>query len=86
MSRDPEPIFDDENPEWTDQDFAEAKPGALLPANVLAAFGGTESTGETAEKISVSLRLSEDVVRHFKSGGSDWERRIDEVLRRAIAR
>lgn len=86
MPFNPDPVFNDENPEWTDQDFAEAKPAGLLPTNVLAAFGKTKIAEETAGKVSVSLRLSEDVVRHFKSGGPDWERRIDEVLRREIAR
>ena len=31
----------------------------------------------------VSLRLSPDVLTHFKSKGPGWQSKIDEVLRKA---
>jgi uncharacterized protein (DUF4415 family) len=31
----------------------------------------------------VSLRLSRDVIDHFRSQGRGWQSRIDEVLRKA---
>ena len=37
----PEPIFDDENPEWTEEDFARALPPEFLPPEVLALFPNT---------------------------------------------
>jgi uncharacterized protein (DUF4415 family) len=37
-------------------------------------------------KIPVSIRLSEDIVKHFKSGGPGWQTRIDESLRQAVGR
>lgn len=36
-----EPIFDDENPEWTAEDFARALPPEFLPPEVLALFPNT---------------------------------------------
>ena len=37
-------------------------------------------------KVSTTIRLSQDVVDHFKSGGRGWQTRIDEALRDWIAR
>lgn len=36
-------------------------------------------------KIALSLRLSPEVVRHFKAGGRGWQTRIDETLKKVIA-
>ena len=32
-------------------------------------------------KISTTIRLSQDVIDHFKAGGRGWQTRIDEALR-----
>jgi hypothetical protein len=37
----PEPIIDDENPEWTEADFARALPPEYLPPEVLTLFPNT---------------------------------------------
>ena len=37
-------------------------------------------------KVSTTIRLSQDVVDHFKSGGRGWQTRIDEALQDWIAR
>src|SRR5690348_14862880 len=37
----------------------------------------------TAPKKSVHLRLSPDVLDHFRSTGPGWQTRIDEALRKA---
>lgn len=36
-------------------------------------------------KVALSLRLSPDVVRHFKASGRGWQTRIDEALKKLIA-
>ena len=77
----PDPIIDDDNPEWTDADFARAQSAADLPPEVLAAFPRTLAES----KAKVSVAISADVVRSFQAAGADWERRIDEALRKAIA-
>lgn len=85
----PEPVVDDENPEWTEADFVRAKrPHEILPAEVLAAFPRTKARGpqRAPTKIPVSIRLSREVVEHFKSGGPNWQGRIDEALKKAIGR
>lgn len=34
-------------------------------------------------KVSTTIRLSPEVIEHFKAGGPGWQSRIDEALRRA---
>jgi hypothetical protein len=36
-------IFDDDNPEWTEEDFARARPASELPAPFLSAFPKTKA-------------------------------------------
>jgi uncharacterized protein (DUF4415 family) len=82
MSRKP----DKENPAWTMRDFKKAKPAAELPAEILAAFPKTRGPQKAPKKIPVSLRLSPEVVEHFRAGGAGWQSRIDETLRKAMGR
>ena len=35
-------------------------------------------------KVSTTIRLSPDVIHHFKEGGRGWQTRIDEALREWI--
>jgi uncharacterized protein (DUF4415 family) len=78
-----EPVFDDDNPEWTKEDFAKARPPAeVLPPELLGQFKGTRGPQKAPTKIAVSLRLSPDVVKHFKATGPGWQSRIDEALRK----
>lgn len=92
MSRksDPPVIFDDENPEWTEEDFARALGPEHLPPEVLALFPKTlarvRGLQKAPTKRPVSLRLSSDVVDHFRAGGPGWQTRIDQVLKDVIAR
>lgn len=37
-------------------------------------------------KISTTLRLSPEVIEHFRAGGPGWQTRIDEALKRVVAR
>ncbi len=79
MSRKPD--ADAENPEWTSEDFKKAKPADQLPAAILSAFPKTRGPQAAPKKIPVSLRLSAEVVRHFKATGPGWQRRIDDALK-----
>lgn len=92
MSAKPDPkdrkvVIDDENPEWTDADFARARGPESLSPEVLAAFPRTRRRGaqKAPTKRPVSLRLSREVVDHFKASGPGWQTRIDDALKKAIA-
>ena len=74
-----------DNPEWTKADFAKAgRPNAVLPADVLAAFPlTTRGAQKTPTKVPLSIRLSPEVVAHYKGTGPGWQTRIDEDLKKA---
>jgi uncharacterized protein (DUF4415 family) len=73
----------EDNPQWTARDFKRAKPAKELPQEILAVFPRTRGTQKAPKKIPVSLRLSPEVVEHFKASGPGWQSRIDETLRKA---
>ncbi len=82
---------DADNPEWTDADFAHARPAReVLPqvfskarAQALLVPRGRPKAETT--KVRVGIRLSPEVVAHFKASGSGWQTRIDAVLQQFIA-
>jgi len=79
----PRPIVTDpDNPEWTADDFARAKPASALPDHIRAAFPRTRGPQKASTKVAVSIRLSAEVIAHFKAGGPGWQSRIDEALRK----
>lgn len=75
-------VFDEENPEWTVEDFARARPASELPPRLAAAFRkGGRPPG--ASKQAVSIRLDKDVLEKFRATGPGWQSRINEALKRA---
>jgi uncharacterized protein (DUF4415 family) len=82
-----EPVFDDDNPEWTKADFARAarfnglKAKDLTP-EMLARVPGARGPQKAPTKVAVSIRLSPEVISFFKSKGPGWQSRIDDALRK----
>lgn len=74
-----------DNPEWTRANFAKAqRPDAVLPADLLAAFPRTTRGAQKAPtKVPISIRLSPEVLAHYKATGPGWQTRIDEDLKKA---
>jgi uncharacterized protein (DUF4415 family) len=79
---------DDENPEWTEEDFANARPASEM----LPRFIGEAATQELirrgrgrpvkpGRKVNQTLRLDPDVLEAYRHQGSGWQTRINEVLR-----
>lgn len=77
------PNDDPENPEWTSADFARARPASELPEELRAFFPRTRGIQKAPTKVPVSLRLSPEVVEHFRATGPGWQSRIDEILKKA---
>jgi uncharacterized protein (DUF4415 family) len=77
------PNDDPDNPEWTSADFARARPASELPEELRAFFPKTRGVQKAPTKIPVSLRLSPEVVEHFRATGPGWQSRIDEILKKA---
>jgi uncharacterized protein (DUF4415 family) len=90
MSRkkdDPASRPDDDNPEWTPEDFRRARPALDVIAEVFgndAAETVRRSRGRPPKadrKINQTLRLDPDVLEAYRVEGSGWQARINEVLR-----
>ena len=79
-------VFDDDNPEWTEADFARARPGVeVLPPELIAAFGKKRGRPKLdAPKEAVSLRIDRDVLAYFRGTGAGWQGRLNEALRKAM--
>jgi uncharacterized protein (DUF4415 family) len=76
-----------DSPEWTDEDFARARParkvlpeifGKKVAAEMLRPRGRPPL--ETT-KVATSIRLDADVVRAFKVSGKGWQGRINLALK-----
>lgn len=76
----------DEAPEWTDEMFDRAE--IAIGGKVIRPARGTLTRPagrpkSAAPKKSVHLRLSPDVLAHYRGTGPGWQTRIDETLRKA---
>ena len=76
--------LDEDNPDWTAEDFANSKPASDLPPEILAAFANSRGPQKAAKKVPVSLRLTAEVVDRFKADGPGWQTRMDEALKKAV--
>ena len=75
-----------DNPELTKADFARAKPFAEAFPNLAASIRKGRGPNRAPTKKLVSLRLSPEVIEHFKATGDGWQSRIDEALRKVVKR
>ncbi len=82
---------DEDNPEWTKEDFARARPAA----EVLPEFIGEKATQELMRrsrgrprkadrKVNQTLRMDADVLEAYRRAGKGWQTRINEVLRKHV--
>ena len=70
----------DDAPELTDEYFERAD---VYIGEKLVRRGRPKSA---RPKQAVKLRLSPDVLEHFRAGGAGWQTRINETLVRAVKR
>jgi uncharacterized protein (DUF4415 family) len=75
---------DADNPEWTKDDFARARPAAeMLSARLLRKVRGPQRA-PTKERITI--RLSRDVLGRFRESGPGWQSKVDDALRQWLKR
>ena len=75
----------DDAPELTD-DFLDRAEIAIGGKVIRPADGTLTKPGRPKKanaKVSVHLRLSPEVIAHFRARGPGWQTRIDEALRKA---
>jgi uncharacterized protein (DUF4415 family) len=71
-----------DNPEWTAEDLAKARPFAEVFPEFAASIRRGRGPNKAPTKTLVSLRLSGEVIAKYKAGGAGWQSRIDADLRR----
>lgn len=82
MIKDKQPnpeLIDDENPEWSEQDFQQAKPAK----EILPKLFNAELTQKMLQPKSkaISITYSQDVIDKFKASGKGWQERMDIALK-----
>lgn len=81
-----EPIFDDDNPEWTAEDFARATkyPAGMKLKDIVEEIARARGRPKLdTPKEAISLRLDADVVEAYRKTGDGWQTRINADLRKA---
>jgi uncharacterized protein (DUF4415 family) len=80
-------LTDRDNPEWTDDDFARARPAKEVHPALVAHFEkrkrGERGPQKKPIKELVSLRIDRDVIEKYKATGRGWQVRMTEALRKA---
>ncbi|MDP4029114.1 MAG: BrnA antitoxin family protein [Gallionella sp.] len=78
MKKRPDPeLIDDENPEWTEEDFERAVPFSALPESLQAKLRGRPKLDVTKEHHPPAR----DVVERFRASGDGWQTRVDAALK-----
>ena len=78
---------DDQNPEWTDADFARARPAAQMLPHLLgeeAAQSLLKPRGRpraAVVKERVTIRFDADVLAAFRATGAGWQTRVNDAMR-----
>jgi uncharacterized protein (DUF4415 family) len=82
------PVDDEDNPEWTEEDFARSRPATeVVPPKLAAALmrkPGRPALPPEERKKPVSIRLSPDVLDALRASGPGWQTRADELLRKGL--
>ena len=76
----------DENPEWTEEDFARAKPFKEVFPEQFEAWKRMGGPPVAAPKIHIGFRLAADVVAGIRASGKGYNARVEKVLREALAK
>jgi uncharacterized protein (DUF4415 family) len=82
MQHNPNPnpeLIDEENPEWTEAMFNEAKTAAQLFPQLLKSSGDVKTT--RVNKISETVFFDADILSAFQATGEMWQLRMNEALR-----
>lgn len=91
MRKRPDPeMIDADNPEWTDEMFAKARPASevlpgIFPADLAAQMlkpKRTRGPGKRPTKASTTLRLPAETLERWKASGPGWQTRMAELLSR----
>jgi uncharacterized protein (DUF4415 family) len=85
-TKEPPPPDFDENPEWTAEDFAAARPFHEVFPDLYTSWQRTRGRPPIEHpKKHISFRLPPDLVDGIRASGAGYNRRVEQVLREALA-
>lgn len=80
----------DDNPEWTEEDFARARPASEIFGPEVMAFlvrqPGRPKMDPAKAKQAISLRVAPDILDAMRATGRGWQTRAEAILRREFLR
>ena len=76
--------LDADAPEWTDDDWARARPALEVDPDLVAWSRRVRGKQKAPTKELISIRLDADLAAHFRSSGKGWQTRINDTLRKAV--
>jgi len=80
-------LIDDENPEWTDEMFARARPAAEVMGEAFMEMARKPGRPKAvAPKKPVTIRLDAEVAQRLRASGKGWQTRVNDELARLIAK
>lgn len=72
-----------DNPPWTDAELAAARPFSEVLPDLADTIKRTRGPQKHPTKERITLRLDRGAVAAFRATGPGWQRRIDDVVKRA---
>jgi uncharacterized protein (DUF4415 family) len=75
-----------ENPEWTEEDFARAKPFKEVFPEQFRAWKRMGRPPVAAPKVHIGFRLAADVVAGIRATVKGYNARVEKVLRDALTK
>lgn len=70
--------------EWTEEDFAQARPVAEVVPELVAYSLHRRNAGVKPPEVQVTMRLDRDVVDGLRAIGPDWQAQANQALRRLL--
>jgi uncharacterized protein (DUF4415 family) len=73
--------------EWTDEDFARARPAhEVMSPELLAALKNARYRGpqKAPTKAQIAIRLDRDLLDRLRASGPGWQGRVNDILRAAL--
>lgn len=87
MAKKPDPpMIDEDNPEWTAEDFARAKPFKDVFPEQYKAWKKIGRPRVETPKMHIGFRMAADVVNGIRATGRGYNARVEKVLRDALAK
>jgi uncharacterized protein (DUF4415 family) len=76
--------LDPDNPVWTAEDRARARPTSEVMPDLVDAWRRSRGKQKHPPKVHVSLRLDSELVETLRASGRGWQSRVNEMLKKAL--